>query len=1654
MKKLLLLICVFYVAISQAQILHDGQVLYGNEWIDYDRTYYKIRIAEDGIYKISYNDLVASGVFDDNEVPKGTDFQLFYRGEAHPFYVSTEGSFTSTDFIEFFGQKNDGWLDQFLYTDPGHRLNPTYSMYTDSSTYFLTWKPESNTTVVEEGTFDLNELPTVSPYIWVKTALRFTDRFQPGRQYSNSRESISCHYDLGEGYAKLSYADDQTFFLPTPNVYGAGPRATITTRMLNRQGSHSFDWIINTQNVASNQFDDWSVHEETIKYPSSNLRTNTGGNRINVRSTSNGDDRYNMAFVGIRYPRVLDLEGMNELRFELAANADGHYLEFRDYADAASAILYDLSNNKRYRPILESGVLKIHLPANVDLIDLYLTNDDQITTISNLPGREFVDYNFDNEDYDYILLSHNKLIDDSNGYVQAYADYRSSAAGGGFNPIVVDASELYDQFAYGIERHELGIKNFLRLAYENWDSEFLFILGKGVSRIKIREDNYNPAFDLVPTYGYPNSDYLFATFDDSSVPSMAVGRIAAYTPEHVRIYLEKIQEHEAVFSGAAQTLEDKEWTKRVLHFAGGDAAIQAYIRGTLTNLKTILDTSLYGSDAIVFAKGSEESVSAAPEAVDEYINEGTAMLTFFGHSAPNTLDFNLAEASEYQNDGRYPFFYAIGCNTNRVFDVASTLSEEWVLLEDKGAIGFFGSTWTTQLAPLANYATAFYQNFGGDNYGERLGKVVQATMADYGRNGSFSANQTKQVLMMHGDPAIQLYTYDAPDYLSNKQLSTINPNIIDLQDDEFQLQLVLHNIGKHIDDSLDILIEHQLSTGEWQTLKTLTIAAPDFRTRLDLALPLLNKEQIATGRNQVRILLDDNNLIVEGPEGAEANNELILSFFAARSDVQPIYPNDFGIVKDVAVQLQASTTDAFAKSTRYFIELDTTAAFDSPIKRVTAVEQVGGVVSWQPNFSWSNGQVYYWRIGIDNAATGAPEVNWKVRSFTYLEESFVDGWNQAHMGQLEQNEYDESRFIGGQMEFGEIFKEIRMINATTASGRLSDEIALFQDGFRLGFNNYPCDNGAYADGRINLVIYNNIELDIYRGLNPRVNCWGRGSWYMFDPFSAEDRQKLTEVLANIDAGDYGIFYTTQMNPRVGYGAENWEADSLIYGTNIFRAFESRTSPQLLRQVVDQQNPYILIFQADNPEFPMGEAYARNKSEVIEVESTFTGRRTEGSFSSLPIGPANSWGTLEWQTATREVADSAYVRVYAMANVESDERLLIDSTSLNTLDLSYLDAEEYPYVQLEYVVKDEVNRTPVQLDYWRVGFEARPDVALAPNLRFEWHADEIDEGDQFSLTTAIVNPTLIDMDSLQVRYTILDELNAQATYQQSYSPLAAKSTTTIDFQLPTLGLRGLQQLLIELNPDKVNEEQYAFNNVGVRQFDVVPDSRNPLLDVTFDGARISNGEIVAAQPMIEIRLRDDNPYLALDEESVLEVGILYPSDDLKSFNYEPGLLEFFPAQLSGNTDNQATAIFTPTFTASGIYQLQVLAQDKTGNLAGDYIYTVDFEVNLEDYFSPVAAYPNPFSTTTQFVFEIKGESLPEDIYIEIFASDGKLIRRIEKNEMGNLRVGNNRTTIDWDGTDGFGQHLSDGLYFYRVWVRPSEAYPTAFEINSGTIVKSK
>ena len=145
-----------------------------------------------------------------------------------------------------------------------------------------------------------------------------------------------------------------------------------------------------------------------------------------------------------------------------------------------------------------------------------------------------------------------------------------------------------------------------------------------------------------------------------------------------------------------------------------------------------------------------------------------------------------------------------------------------------------------------------------------------------------------------------------------------------------------------------------------------------------------------------------------------------------------------------------------------------------------------------------------------------------------------------------------------------------------------------------------------------------------------------------------------------------------------------------------------------------------------------------------------------------------------------------------------------------------------------------------------------------------------------------------------------------------------------------------------------------------------------------------------------------------------------------------IIQFIPAT---EQNKKCRLLHTGNFKLDGKYTLSVQAKDRNGNLSGDNAYMINFEVINETSISYLTNYPNPFSSSTRFVYTLTGNSVPDNMQIQIMTISGKVVREISEDELGPLQIGRNQmTNFAWDGKDQFGDPLANGIYLYRVIVK--------------------
>jgi len=1669
---------------------------FGNEWIEYNLSYYKIKVTKAGLHRVGHGTLsnLPFASFNGAQISR---INLFNKGKVVPVYVydsNGNGLFDNdSEFIEFYGKPNDGTFDSNLYADPQRQHpNPYVSMFNDTAIYFLTVNTERPSIPITSVPNDLSNLPVKETYFMHSVLIAGRD-FQPGRSYIvGGKPTYECIFDEGEGFAeKVASA----YTIVCPQIYASAPvSAHLSTSIVtNNQTQQTISLKINSYEILSDTIYGTALVKYSRDFPVSQL--------INYNSFYvNGTSTRALAYAEFSYPREFTFPNESKTYFALNAGAGARYLEISAFNDNGTApILYDITNKLRIvgSPAQGTGRHRFKLPAQQFNVkrELFLTAqsaNDIINVIITPNDRvDFVNYNNSSFQGDYVILTHPKLLDDGNGnnYVSEYAKYRNSFEGGGHQAEIVLIDQLYDQFAYGIKKHPLAIRNFIDFALARWNvkPEHLFIIGKGREYVysatdppgsydKLKNNSLMYAQCLVPTFGHPGSDPLLTATTASIVPRVAVGRLSVENASEINVYLEKVKAYERKQREAGdpyQSIEEKLWMKRILHMGGGeDASQQNLFKAFLKNYETIIEDTLFGGTVYNFYKTSTAPIQIVQsDFLRELINTGVSLITFFGHSSPNSFDIAIDDPSTFTNYEKYHLILSNGCFTGNIYNPIKGISEDFVLVPDKGAIGFISTITFSSSDALNIYTNNFYKNLGKNYYGSTIGTVMQKSIADVEANFGGAVNRTiAEEMTLHGDPGVSLNPHDRPDYALEPQMVSFLPSNVNIEDDSFKLKVIVTNLGRAVKDSVNLIVTRFLpDVNDGSVSYVKRMRGTYFSDTVIFNIPTGSTK--AFGINNFYIKIDSGN---EVAELSETNNELgSIPLNIASEDIFPIHPYEFAIVPQQPVTLKASTANVFAPMNTYRIEIDTTELFNSPLKDSVIITQSGGVVTWTPSIQYMDSTVYYWRTGVEGKGT------FHTSSFIYLDGEYP-GWNQSHYFQFLKDD-----FSNIYLDNDRVFKfigDVKTVTVKTGTADISggtvpwDQIAHHVnqalkhrwvcggEGFRYGLvlavfdsasgNNWISKYSDVAPGHpCSGVNWNTVH--------GNVHCKQR-DLHGFD-FPTENScymDKIVDFINSVPDGNYILAYS------VNSAYYNSWSQTLI------DAFVNLGSQLLPGMTCCSNIPWAFFAQKGHPETAT-ELRGNGMADVLNFTATFTAHWNQGTITTPPIGPAYEWGSVHWKYHALESSTDDEQIIDIIGITPSGSETVIYS-GLHALDTSiqFISAAMYPYIKLRLDTRDDPARTPSQLEYWRVLYKKVPEAALSPNIHISFHGDTLTLGENLSLSVACENVTPVPMDSLLVKYTLLSTGYPPVNEYVRYDSLRALQTMNLQWTFNTECncLGELNSLIIEVNPvppyssgkEYDQPEQFHFNNIGVLNFKMDRDKINPLLDVTFDGVHIMDGDIVSAEPEILIRLKDENRFLLLNDTSLLNIFILDEEGNQTKMHYDGIIMQFFPAGSGSN--NTAEVVLKKEFEENGTYTLLVQARDRSRNISGTYglpnegiDYRISFEVVREAMITNVLNYPNPFTSSTRFVFTLTGIRPPDFFKIQIMTVSGKVVRELTQYDLGPLHIGRNITEYAWDGTDEYGDPLGNGIYLYRVFAsidgQPIEKWKEGPDKNADKYFKS-
>ncbi|MBM3440502.1 MAG: hypothetical protein FJX94_06545, partial [Bacteroidetes bacterium] len=459
-------------------------------------------------------------------------------------------------------------------------------------------------------------------------------------------------------------------------------------------------------------------------------------------------------------------------------------------------------------------------------------------------------------------------------------------------------------------------------------------------------------------------------------------------------------------------------------------------------------------------------------------------------------------------------------------------------------------------------------------------------------------------------------------------------------------------------------------------------------------------------------------------------------------------------------------------------------------------------------------------------------------------------------------------------------------------------------------------------------------------------------------------------------------------------------------------------------------PMVFIYRKGDKQFNVLQKIGANTDSLVEVME-IPEYYVNGTIESPWFGPAQSWNRLQWGGTALENPSTDQTSIDILARdtlgVQTTVGRLRDRSDTS---LNFINAPRYPFLKLRMNNADATNATPHQLNYWRIHATHTPEGALAPNLKFEFK-DTLELGEPLPFKIAFKNIGAAVFDSLKLKLIVTDKNNVPKELPLPRTkPLVVGDSVVISHVIDTKKLQGSNVLYLMVNPDNDQPEQFQFNNFIFKPFFVKDDRYQPWLDVTFDGVHILNRDIVSSRPEIVVKLKDDSRFFALNDSSLVKLTVRYPDGSLRSFAFGTDTLRFVPADLRSG-ENTATLYFNPAFTRDGTYELMVSGLDVNGNKAGEMEYQVAFQILNKPMISNLLNYPNPFTSSTAFVFTLTGSEVPQNMRIQIMTITGKVVREITKQELGPIRIGRNITEFKWDGTDQYGNKLANGIYLYRV-----------------------
>jgi Peptidase family C25/CARDB len=779
-----------------------SQTNFGNEWIVYDQPYIKLSINKNGIYKISKAELKNAGWNLENINPK--NMQLYFRGKEMAIFIDGEDDnvFNENDYVEFYAITNNGSQDEEVYRPKSARTNKYLSLYSNETAYFLTISNKNKGKRVVENTFFDSNLNNERIYYSKKLKV-FEDDWNFDITTAGAPELQNSFFEPYESLVsnRFRFQVEPINLVDKVNLknYSIGDEIKINFEALLGSRNYPKKTISVTAGSEENKLSLENFNTNLISFQTSSksedidLKLFIESSNTPIIIDDKKQDAFSVLYYLIKYPtkpiyiensEYETLPNLNDKSLLRLSSANENIVGFS---------ITDLYNQKK----LKTNFNKITNDIDIFIENTRIESNIALSSIPNTPYKiEQIRFNkIEIAKVDYVIITDNSLL---NGAME-YSKYRESQIGGSNKVYIKSKQDIYNEFCFG-ERNPIAIHRFADFMTKNSKVKNLLLLGKALSYPRLFKSNEKD--DLVPSFGYPASDALLTAglngynIDVQAIPT---GRVSATTNQEVLNYLEKVKSFEAnAIKGS--------WNKNFLQLGGGKGEYQVNdFKAFLARLGKIAEKSKLGSKYQMINKAK---INDGVENIDisQQINNGIGMVTFFGHSSSSTLDLDIGFASDekanFKNGPLYPFMFFNGCGAGNVFNTYTSLSKDWLLTPNKGAIAILAHSFLSFSNSNMDYMEKLYSTWfsSTENLNLSLGALVQkvAEIQIKENPGDLYTMANVHEMVLQGDPAIHIFNMTKPDFHTEDGqlfLTSTQKNKTVAEGDSVKLGIIVSNYG-------------------------------------------------------------------------------------------------------------------------------------------------------------------------------------------------------------------------------------------------------------------------------------------------------------------------------------------------------------------------------------------------------------------------------------------------------------------------------------------------------------------------------------------------------------------------------------------------------------------------------------------------------------------------------------------------------------------------------------------------------------------------------------------------------------------------------------------------------------------------------------------